>query len=233
MRPPLLGRALLRLAAPEAEAECVAGDLEEEFRSVAQTRGRRACTYSTEETGMKWILRIVAALVALAGVAVMVLLILGHRDGAGRVHAAAEINGSPQQLWPWLTEPAKLKQWISWLVEIRTTEQTPRIGGKEVWVMRDENNGGQLMEIEGTLTEYAPPARLSVHTETRNEFTGDQTYRLADLGNGRTRLEIDGQYRFLPWFARLLEPVITPAAEKKLAGDAARLKSLVEGGAAH
>ncbi len=39
MRPPLLARALLAVVAGEAEAECVAGDLEEEFGQPS--RGRR------------------------------------------------------------------------------------------------------------------------------------------------------------------------------------------------
>lgn len=42
MRPPLYARALLFAVAGEAEAECVAGDLEEEFPHVCQARGRGA-----------------------------------------------------------------------------------------------------------------------------------------------------------------------------------------------
>ncbi len=39
MRPPMLARALLAAVAGEAEAECVAGDLEEEFGQLSRSRG--------------------------------------------------------------------------------------------------------------------------------------------------------------------------------------------------
>ena len=39
MKPPVLARALLVALAGEAEAECVAGDLEEEFADLSRTRG--------------------------------------------------------------------------------------------------------------------------------------------------------------------------------------------------
>jgi hypothetical protein len=59
-------------------------------------------------------------------------------------------------------------------------------------------------------------------------FDGQQTYSVEDLGGGRARLDIDGRYNYSQWFAALLEPLITPAAEKKLVRDMARLKALVE-----
>jgi hypothetical protein len=37
-----------------------------------------------------------------------------------------------------------------------------------------------------------------------------------------------GLFQFSQWFANLMEPVITPQAEKKMAADLARLKALVE-----
>jgi hypothetical protein len=94
--------------------------------------------------------------------------------------------------------------------------------------MRDENNRGQLMEMEGTFTEYQPPLRESVRISSAGMFDGQQTYIVENLGAGRARLNIDGTYRYAQWFAALMEPLITPAAEKKLRQDVARLKALVE-----
>jgi uncharacterized protein YndB with AHSA1/START domain len=178
---------------------------------------------------MKWVLRIVGGFFVVILLAVAVLFIMGHRTNAGRIHASAELNGLPDQVWPWLNEGEKLKQWVSWLVEVRGWESGAGVGAKRVWVMRDENNGGALMEIEGKCSEYAPPARLTVQLSSGGVFDGQQAYRLTDIGNGRTRLEVDSSYHFSPWLARLMEPVITPAAEKKMVGDVARLKSLMEG----
>lgn len=176
---------------------------------------------------MKWILRIAGGFAAFVAIAVALLLVLGHRANAGQVHVSTEINASAQQVWSWLDDTDKQKQWITWLVEIRQ-DQPSRVGTKQVWVMRDANNGGQLMEMEGTFTEYQPPLRESVRISAAGSFDGQQTYAIENLGAGRTRLSIDGSYRYAQWFAALMEPLITPAAEKKLRGDVARLKTLVE-----
>ena len=177
---------------------------------------------------MKWVLRIAGGFAALLLIAVTVLFALGHRANAGRVRVSAELNASPDQIWPWLNTSDKLKQWITWLVEIRQDQPGTRVGTKQVWVMRDQNSGGQLVEMEGTFTEYQPPARESVHITSAGMFDGQQTYSIEDLGGGRARLDIDGRYHYSQWFAALLEPLITPAAEKKLVRDMARLKALVE-----
>jgi Polyketide cyclase / dehydrase and lipid transport len=179
---------------------------------------------------MKWVLRITGGFVSLIVIAVALLFALGHRANAGRVHVSSDFNAPAEQLWPWLTDSAKVTQWVSSLVEIREDKSKTGVGAKEVWVMRDQNNFGQPMEIEGICTEYVPLALRGVRVSVAGSFDGRQTYRIENLGNGRTRLNIDGQYHFSQWFAALLEPLITPAAEKKLGGDVARLKSLVESG---
>ena len=179
---------------------------------------------------MKWLKRIGIALAALIVLQIGTLLVLGHRANAGRIHASMEIAGSPEQVWPWVDEGARLKQWVSWLVEVREPEPVRHaVGATRIWVMKDENNGGKLVTMEGRFKEYAPPSLLTVTLGSPEYgFDGDQSYRLTDLGNGRTRLDVDGKYRFDQWLAKLMEPLITPSAEKKMAGDLARLKSLVE-----
>ena len=132
---------------------------------------------------MKWMLRIGAGLAGILLLAVVVLFAMGLRADAGRAHASTEIVASRDQVWAWVDDPDKLKQWISWLVEVRTDPAHPTgIGAKRVLVMRDENNGGQLMEIEGTIREYARPQRLSMQLSSGGAFDGDSTYSLADLG---------------------------------------------------
>ena len=93
---------------------------------------------------MKWLFRIVGGLVALLTVATLVLLALGQRNGAGDIRVSTDINASPERIWPWLDDGEHAKQWVTWLVEVRSdpaAKQKP-VGAKEVWVMRDENNGG-------------------------------------------------------------------------------------------
>jgi uncharacterized protein YndB with AHSA1/START domain len=179
---------------------------------------------------MKWLKWIGIALAALIVIPIGTLLILGHRANAGRSHVSVEIAGSPEQVWVWLDDSARLKQWVSWMVEVREP-QPPRhaVNAPLTWVMKDENNGGMLMALDGRITQYDPPNRLAVAISSREyQFSGDETYVLTNLGNGRTRIQVDSKYHYDMWLANLMEPLVTPAAEKKMVGDLARLKSLVE-----
>lgn len=180
---------------------------------------------------MKWVIRIVGGIAGLLLLCVVVLLARGHRANANRVHASVEVNTTPDRVWPWIDDGDKMKQWVSWTVEVRPDgPQQTGVGARRISVMRDENNGGQLMSILGTITEYTPPSRLRYRLTSQGAFQGDETFELTNLGSGRTRLDVTMTYTFASSFARILEPLITPAAEKKLGGDMARLKSLVESG---
>ena len=88
---------------------------------------------------MKWMLRIGAGLAGILLLAVVVLFAMGLRADAGRAHASTEIVASRDQVWAWVDDPDKLKQWISWLEEVRTDPAHPTgIGAKRVlaWPMR-------------------------------------------------------------------------------------------------
>jgi uncharacterized protein YndB with AHSA1/START domain len=188
-----------------------------------------------EEIAMKWLKRIAIVLAVLLIAPLVTLLALGHRSSAGTVQASVEINASPEQLWTWIDDGDKLKQWVSWLVDVQfpDAQRSHGAGATRVLVMKDENNGGMLMRITGKCAEYAPPSRMTMQlADSDGMFDGLQAYQLTDLGGGRTRLEIHSHYHFGPWFANLMEPLITPQAEKKMVADVARLKSLVESRAA-
>jgi hypothetical protein len=174
---------------------------------------------------MLW--RIARAMIAFLFVALLVLIAAGYRKGAGQMDISTEIDATPQQIWPWLDNGARAKEWVTGLVEVRGDRSvTTPVGQKEIWVIRDEN--GQLMEVAGICTEYAPYSRLSVHLSTPGVFEGDQTYVLADAGEGRTRLNVMSRLRYSAWFARLLEPLLMPSANRRMASDITKLKSLVE-----
>ncbi len=180
---------------------------------------------------MKWLKRIAIVLAVLLVVPTAVLLVMGRRANAGISQVSVEIHASPDQLWTWLDDAGRLKQWVSWLVDVKypDPQKATGVGASRILVMRDENNGGMLMQIVGKCTEYAPPSRMTLQlADTEGMFHGDQSYSLVDLGGGRTRMEIRSQAHYTEWFAALLEPVITPQAEKKLVMDAHHLKSLVE-----
>jgi uncharacterized protein YndB with AHSA1/START domain len=176
---------------------------------------------------MSTIWRLCRALIAFVFVATLVLIAEGYRKNAGAVQVTAEVNATPEQLWPWLDDGERAKLWVHGLVDVRKTAPPAAnpVGTTEVWVIRDDHDSGKPMEVTGTCTEYAKPSRLSVHLSAPGAFDGDQTYQLTDLGGGRTRLEITGRFRYTGLIGRLMEPFITPAAQKQLEQDVARLKA--------
>jgi uncharacterized protein YndB with AHSA1/START domain len=184
---------------------------------------------------MKWVKWIAIVLAALIVLPAITLMIMGHRANAGTSHVALEINAAPDQVWTWLDDGDKLKQWISWMVDVKypNPEKARAVGGKRVWTMRDENNGGAMMQLAGTFTEYTPPSLMTFQmADSEGLFNGETSYRLTDLGGGRTRMEVTMHAHYNQWFANLMEPVITPAAEKKLGMDVQSLKRLAEAQAA-
>ncbi|HWC96964.1 MAG TPA: SRPBCC family protein [Candidatus Sulfopaludibacter sp.] len=176
---------------------------------------------------LKWMAIVVASLIVLP---LLTLLILSHRAGAGTTHTSIELAASPERVWVWLDEGPRLKQWVSWLVEVRDPDAPNHHAGSPVtWVMKDENNGGMMMTLDARIAEYAPPSRLTIAINSPvYQFDGAMSYRLTPLGNGRTRLDTDGLFHYNQWFAALMEPLVTPSAKKKMVADQARLKGLVE-----
>jgi uncharacterized protein YndB with AHSA1/START domain len=172
---------------------------------------------------LKWIFIVPVALVALATAA---LAIAGHLPDADRIRTSTEINAPPGKVWAFLNDEQNMKKWVSWLVDVK--QSGPRGPGSTLTLtMRDENNGGALMRFQSLCTEYVPPTRLG-ETFIATEFKGSETYLLTDLGNGKTRLDIDSRYQFSQWFANLMSPLILPAAKSKLTADLAHLRALVE-----
>ena len=177
---------------------------------------------------MKWIARALGVVLAIVVLAVVVLLVMGRRQGAGEIIETVEINRPPAVVWPWVTQPEKQVRWISGLVEIRPQNQLKGVGAKEIWVMHDPKQGDRKMEIMGEVTEVNEPRSVAVKVWSDGLFDGTARYDLEDLGNGRTRMKSSGKYRYSQAFVRLLEPMITPQASKKMNTDLSALKTLVE-----
>lgn len=176
---------------------------------------------------MKWVLIVIGALLGLVVVCVLALFLVSRRSGAGQSTHSVVVARPVAEVWTWITEPDKVRQWVSWLVDIRTTETgPPRVGMKEVWVMDDPNMKKQL-EIDGTITEVVPGQRLGVAISLPGYFEGDMVYSLTEVEGG-TRLETKGRYKYLDFVFSVMEPLVTPEADKKMRGDLARLKSLAE-----
>lgn len=175
----------------------------------------------------KWLIRFVAGFFILIALFFAVMLILsGGAKGQGHHDASIVINKAPEAIFPYFTEPEKLKSWIFGLVESKTlTEGGLRVGAKseEIVELGDERT---VMQIEVIAVE---PNKLLVAKVTSEGFDGEIRYILEPSG-ASTTFRYVGDFQYKPLMARLLEPLITPAAHGKLEGDLAKLKSVVETG---
>ncbi len=163
-------------------------------------------------------------LIGAFGLGFAALLALGIRPGAARNEVTIEIARPAAEVFPWLTEPEKLERWIGGLVE--STPLTPggvRVGAKSREVIAQS---GQRYEMETEVTALQPNRLLAVRATSRG-FDVNGRYELAEMG-GRTRLTYIGVASYKMWFARLMEPVVTPAAQKAAQRNLFKLKDLIE-----
>ena len=176
---------------------------------------------------MKWVKISIGSILGLILLATAAVAIAGLRSDANRLYCSMVIRQKPAAIWPWLFEADKLKQWVTWLVEVRGAEE-PSPGGKSTWVMEDRNNGNQRMEIHSVVESVEPAHKLAVSLDSPIGFRGRSTYRLSGQSDGATLLESDSRYTFDNGFARFMLPLVMWQAKKKMVSDMDHLRVLVE-----
>lgn len=172
----------------------------------------------------KVLLGLLGLVAALIVIGVVVLLALGKREEAGRNTATIQIERPPAQVFPWVTEPDRLKQWIGGLVESTPlTDEGLKVGARsrEVVVV-----GNGRHEMETAVTDLEAPSRLVLEIKSEG-LKVDARYDLVESGGG-TFLSYACISRYEQPLARLMEPLVTREAQKKIETDLAHLKGLVE-----
>jgi uncharacterized protein YndB with AHSA1/START domain len=180
---------------------------------------------------MKWIVRILAALVALLVLCVAGLWVAGMRPGHGHVVAEIVIDRPAPQVFRWLAEDERVKKWVGGLTEIRQVS-APASGGEVGKKFRIvEYYNGQRADMEMEVTKFEKDRALSVFISSigdpNNGFTETGDYTLAEQ-SGKTRLRFEVQTKYSGFVLRMLEPMITPKAQEKLQEDFRRMKELAE-----
>ena len=135
----------------------------------------------------------------------------------------AEFERPVEEVFAFVDDDDKVKQWIGGLLETRrTTAGQPGVGSR---FHQKIKVGNRVMEMNGELLAYEPGRFLSVKIDSE---MGEMkvNYDFAEI-NGGTRLTYtcDSQYRSL--FYRLLSPLIKRITQQKLQKDFARLKQLL------
>lgn len=174
-----------------------------------------------------WIIRIVGGFFLLVALFFAVLYIAsGGAKGKGYHEASIAMNKPAAAIFPWLTEPEKQKEWIFGLTESKPlTEGDLRVGARsqETMVIGEEQT-----TMTSEVTELDPGKLMAVKINSPG-FDGDIRYVLEEAGPSTT-LRYIGHFQYKPFMLRLLEPLVTPSAQRKLEGDLWKLKSVVEAG---
>ena len=180
---------------------------------------------------MKWLIRILGGLVLLVVLCIAGLWLAGMRPGHGHVAEEIVIDRTPPEVFRWLTDDDRVKQWIGGLTEIRQVSGPP--DGNEVGkkFRIGEVYNGQRVDMEMDITKFEKDRALSILVfsvgDPNNGFTETGDYTLSEQ-NGKTRLRFEVQTTYTGFVLRLLEPMITPKAKEKLDEDFRRLKQLAE-----
>jgi carbon monoxide dehydrogenase subunit G len=94
---------------------------------------------------------------------------------------------SPHELWPWLDDTERCKQWMKGLLEVRQTSPGPK--GKGTTAIMVIQEGGKPVEYQETILEYERERRFKLRMVggCLKTMAIEVDYELEDLGN-RTNL---------------------------------------------
>ena len=177
---------------------------------------------------MKWLRRILAVLVALPLLAVIGLLLAGQREGAGRNTERIAIARPPSQVYRHLVSPDLLQKWTA-LAEVEVIGGSRLEAGSRLRLVSEAR--GQRTTMEGEVTGAEPDRLLTLAIRTAAgsavSFSQRAEYRLEER-SGDTRLVVTADTRYESAVARLLEPLITRAAQTQLSATVERLRAQVE-----
>jgi uncharacterized protein YndB with AHSA1/START domain len=175
---------------------------------------------------MKWIVRVGAALIAFAALAAGGLWLAGRGKGRGHVHRTVELARPASQVWPWISEPEKLREWQSGVLENQPiAEGGLRPGARLRRVMQ---RGRERVAMTVEITSVQPGRRLAatIHSEGPG-FAMSEDYLLLER-DGRSLLDYKGDFELEHWAAKAFTSAETAEAQRKLDADFVALQRLVE-----
>jgi uncharacterized protein YndB with AHSA1/START domain len=170
----------------------------------------------------KWIKRVALAVVVVVVAVVVGLFAAAHRDGAGHNHASVVIERPAAAAWKYVADYQQVKRWVPMLKTVT------HVRGPDAFAV----GAVARLEMEGAaedeeLLAVEPNKKLSMKlTGTNGEFDEVCDYTF-DEKDGKTTVTADAHTDYHGMYL-LLEPLITPAADKAVAESLHNLKLLVE-----
>jgi uncharacterized protein YndB with AHSA1/START domain len=140
---------------------------------------------------------------------------------------STDIRCPPKRLWPWLTEPERMKQWMKGLVRIEPDDPAAvRVGHTAKLVIKE---GGRERTYDEKILEWTPNERILIsiageHMKGMEMLCG---YRLQDLG-GSTRLDYTLECRTTRTLFKILGAIFGVFAKMQARHFIKTLKKLAE-----
>ena len=144
-----------------------------------------------------------------------------------RMHQHIDIDRSPEELWPWLTNTEHLKQWMKGLLEITpVSEGEPGVGFKARMRIRE---GKKVSDYDEEITRWDPPHALAVRITggcMPADTAMESAYTVTDMG-GHSRVDVvtSGD---LKGFWKLFAPLMKLFAGSQQRSFFKKLKALAE-----
>ena len=170
---------------------------------------------------MKWLKRIAFVVVALVAIPIVALLIAGRRSNAGHNHASVVIDRPAASIFRYFTDYEQVKRWVPSLQAVKYIRGDAfQVGAVVRLSMKGAEQDEEIVAIE-------PGRRLGLKLwGAGGEFDEDCDYWF-DEAAGKTTVRVEAVTRYHGAFV-LLEPIITPSADRALADVLGKLKVLAE-----
>ena len=146
-----------------------------------------------------------------------------------RISNIIEINATPAEVFYWLGDPTRAREWMTSVSHTEIIEKTPDWIGTTFRETVEE--GGRGTELTGVVTDFVANERMSFHLE--GEFnTVDVVWTLKDRGQ-TTEVSQVAEVKFRG-LMRVLSIALAPAFKRKVMAQGQRefagLKALCERG---
>ena len=141
-----------------------------------------------------------------------------------RNESQVEIARPAADIFPYLVESEKRRQWVHGLVESTPLDDgEPRVGSRFRDVVVDH---GQRTTVDAEVERYEPDDALTARLQARG-FVSRVSYELQEV-DGRTRVACTLETEFTVRVARLVGPLVTRHAQKALDTSLQKLKRVLE-----
>ncbi len=178
---------------------------------------------------MKWVRRCLLVIIGLPLALLGGLVAFGLRADAGEFRAEVAIAAGPEAVFAHFQDPNILQAWLG-VEHVEFLTQSP-FGPGTRFRMKVSSRGASKTEMDAEVLEVEPNQRLTLSFRTLpgSSLTLQQMvhFRLERIG-AVTRVALHGTTRYEGFWLRVLEPLATPAVEKRAGQNLGRLKRIVE-----